>query len=107
MAAAPKWIERRYAQRRRAASAHRFSGNLAEFNVYDQLVADGWTVLTRGWPDFLAYREGEGRLIEVKAGTDRVSHAQSEMFDALLGVFNIETEIVRPGENVRRARHGQ
>jgi len=41
--------------------------NKHEIKVKAQLDAAGWQVLKRGWPDFLAIRGDEVRLIEVKS----------------------------------------
>jgi len=40
--------------------------NPTEIRVCRELEADGWVVVKRGWPDFLAYRNGRVRFIEVK-----------------------------------------
>ena len=38
--------------------------------VYDRLKAEGYTVHKNGWPDFMASRGDEVRLIEVKNAVD-------------------------------------
>ena len=40
--------------------------NETERTVAQELEAEGWTVLRRGWPDFLAVRGKELKFIEVK-----------------------------------------
>jgi hypothetical protein len=50
----------------------------AERIVYDKLVADGYTVINKGWPDLLAYKDGEVLAVEVKQGHDIVRPHQEE-----------------------------
>jgi Holliday junction resolvase len=53
------------------------------------LEAEGWEVMKRGWPDFLAVKDGKVRMIEVKPRADRkLSPAQARVAEvlALLGV---------------------
>ncbi len=40
--------------------------NEREIAVCQRLESEGWTVVARGWPTFLAYRAGQVRLIAVK-----------------------------------------
>ncbi len=40
--------------------------NPAEIAVVQHLEAQGYTVVKKGWPDFLAWRDREVRFIEVK-----------------------------------------
>jgi len=44
-------------------------GNAAEAECARCLTEEGWTVYKRGWPNFLAVKAGQLRLIEVKACT--------------------------------------
>ena len=47
--------------------------NRRESVVFNRAVEDGWEVLTRGWPDFLLYKQktNEAMFIEVKAVSTR------------------------------------
>ena len=51
--------------------------NALETKISDSLKKQGWTVLKRGWPDFLIYREQADRLlvagVEVKSDRDTLS----------------------------------
>lgn len=40
--------------------------NKRERRVAEEYEREGWEVLHKGWPDFLMFRNGEIRLIEVK-----------------------------------------
>lgn len=40
--------------------------NIPERHCYDWLTANGWKVTRRGWPDFIAVRDGKVIFIEVK-----------------------------------------
>lgn len=57
----------------------------ADLLVADALRRQGWSVLTAGWPDLLAYRDyrapGRGAVmaIELKRGNDRLRPDQTEM----------------------------
>lgn len=74
-------------------SRHRY-----ESSIYAQLVAEGYTVHTTGWPDFCATREKNGRmevrLIEVKAANDFVRGNQMRIHDALR-VKGVEVEVIQ------------
>lgn len=55
--------------------------NVAEITVAERLIADGYEVVRRGWPDFLAYNPDTGsvRFVEVKSYPDAgMSPAQRE-----------------------------
>jgi Holliday junction resolvase len=45
----------------------------------NDLKAQGWTVCRRGWPDFLAVRDGRVIAVEVKPNSDR-SFKQEQLF---------------------------
>ncbi len=47
-----------------------------EADMYEDLKAEGWTVHKHGWPDFMATRGEEVRLIEVKSITDQKRQSQ-------------------------------
>ena len=53
-----------------------------EIQAIQEYEKRGYRVLKNGWPDFLAYREIDGKLevvaVEVKAGTDTVKPEQRE-----------------------------
>jgi hypothetical protein len=69
-----KQHERWYKQRLRAmkkGDAVNFFGdrcpkNAAEAEVWHTLTNKGWRVTKRGWPDFIAYKNGKIRVVEVK-----------------------------------------
>jgi hypothetical protein len=74
-----------------------------EKNIYDELKSQGYTVHKNGWPDFMATRDTETRLIEVKSSADRRRHAQLAVHRGLknLGV-EVETRIIENPHRVRR-----
>lgn len=55
----------------------------AEQVVYDALVSKGYTVTNKGWPDFLAWKDGRAVAIEVKYGADRVWPHQNLVHETL------------------------
>ena len=77
--------------------------NAREELVKKRYEAEGWTVLRRGWPDFLAYRPAaDGQLevkpIEVKSGpNDLPSNDQQKMHELFsrLGL-PVEVEVAPP-----------
>ena len=40
--------------------------NAAESQFEQKMIADGWEVTKRGWPDFICFRDGEIMCVEVK-----------------------------------------
>ena len=80
------------------------TSNPVERQVADQLIADGWEVMKRGWPDFLAYKDGKVRFVEVKparsgkrAWTD-LRTTQLRMAEILFEAFGVEVEVMNePG----------
>ena len=40
--------------------------NIREAIIYDQYLKDGWEVYHKGFPDFLMYKDGKIKMIEVK-----------------------------------------
>lgn len=66
--------------------------NVHEQRVAAELQAEGYMVLKRGWPDFLAVRGNEVRFIEVKPSARcSLSRNQKRVADvlAMLGI-NVE-----------------
>lgn len=84
--------------RRKAEKLGDYKCTSSERMVLGRLVGDGWTVFNRGWPDFLAIRDGQIRFIEVKSGErDRPSPHQQAVFKALAWHFGIDVEVLLPG----------
>jgi hypothetical protein len=77
------------------------TSNPTERRVADRLIRDGWEVMKRGWPDFLAYRDGEVRFVEVKPPRSRkrdwtdLSTTQLRMAEILHEVFGVEVEVLK------------
>jgi len=72
--------------------------NIAEKAEYDKLCAEGWTVYRNGWPDFLAYKDGKFRFIEVKRWPDRLSNNQKIMCGALFKLTGLKLEVRQYGK---------
>ena len=54
--------------------------NYAEAMLYDIMVASGWKLTKRGWPDFLCKKDGRVVVIEVKSKRGhRLKEEQKEM----------------------------
>lgn len=73
--------------------------NAAEIAVCDHLEAEGYTVLKNGWPDFLAYRDGEVRFIEVKPHSGRRLSPRQQTMASALRPLGVTVEMMTP-ENV-------
>jgi hypothetical protein len=75
------------------------TSNDAEARCVEGLEAEGWTVMKKGWPDFLVVRDGVVRMIEVKPDASRTfSPAQRRVADAL-ALLGIEVELWYPPES--------
>jgi|SRR5271157_2131703 len=66
-----------------------------EKEVKRHLISDGWTIIYRGWPDFICLKGKEVRFIEAKSPYGRLSPHQ-EKVHAILAKFGIKVEIVQP-----------
>jgi Holliday junction resolvase len=72
--------------------------NKAEIAVLIHLSRHGWTVVNRGWPNFLAIKDGQVRLIEVKRRRGaRLTPNQQKVAD-ILAVVGLKVEILSPLE---------
>lgn len=58
------------------------TSNPAEQRVLSRLLRAGFAVFRKGWPDFIAIKNGNVVAVEVRQGKDRLSGAQ-------MGVLNI------------------
>jgi len=71
--------------------------NGPEIIVCAGLERDGWTVVKRGWPDFLAWRGHEIRFIEVKRKAGyRLRRSQAMVAKALKTSLGITVEVLSP-----------
>lgn len=70
--------------------------NAAERKVAGAFQQRGWTILTRGWPDFLIIKEEhKSRLIEVKPDHNyNLKKSQQLVADILKRDYGIEVELV-------------
>lgn len=66
--------------------------------VHGQLVRNGYRVYRHGWPDFLAVKGNEVRLIEVKSTVHVVSRVQTLMHKALAKATGKAVEVIRLDE---------
>lgn len=66
--------------------------NALEHLMKQRLEQRGWTVLSRGWPDFLCVRGKEVKAVEIKSPDDRLRQEQVTMH-AALALAGIATEI--------------
>jgi hypothetical protein len=74
--------------------------NKREIQVYNKAVLEGWEVLTKGYPDFLLYKEKENKVlfIEVKRKCKNtvkkgLSSHQSRMI-SILKRIGLQVEII-------------
>jgi hypothetical protein len=79
--------------------------NFAEIKTKMLLEQDGYVVVKGGWPDFLAYKDGRLRFIEVKSlsknGNKKKGLEQNQQLIALLleKYLGITVEVVCPWKN--------
>ena len=100
MAKRTKKTDRFAAYNRKYRSRERFRGTLTEFSVYERLLGQGWEIWPKGWPDFIAVRDGKVRLIEVKRSrSDRPTQEQREVHDVFERLLGIKVEILYPFED--------
>ena len=72
--------------------------NPVEIEVVQSLEAAGWTVVKRGWPDMLAWRDGRVRFIEVKrAPRHNLKKSQAMVAAVLLRILGVQVELLHPG----------
>lgn len=94
----------------------RWRSNNAERHIAEQLEKEGYDILSRGWPDFLAVNRRDPtdvRFIEVKPEGKHLKPQQEMVVRALAGI-GIKVEVVHSevtgvtGRPVRpNNRHGQ
>lgn len=79
--------------------------NAREFYVAEALEQEGFEVFKKGWPDLLAYRTGEIRLVEVKPPLkstglpQEMKVSQRRVAEILYEVVGLEVGVVRsPGD---------
>lgn len=68
-----------------------------EQEVKDKLEEQGWTVYTKGWPDFLCIRGKEVKAIEVKSGNDVFRGDQVQVLNTLSRFMRVRTAHPGPG----------
>ena len=73
-----------------------------EAEIYQKLKAQGYTVHKHGWPDFMATRGTEVRLIEVKSVNDTLKHSQVAVHEGLRRL-GVHVDIIRK-DNPNRKR---
>lgn len=65
--------------------------NSTETTIAQQLRDQGWQLLTAGWPDFLCFKEVDGKVrlaaIEVKSFKSKPSPHQEELLRVLANVM--------------------
>ncbi len=71
--------------------------NEPEILVAEHLIADGYRLLKRGWPDFLAVRGDDVRFIEVKPHAwRRLKPTQQDVANILYRRYGIVVEKLSP-----------
>jgi hypothetical protein len=77
-----------------------------EIVMCQDLEAQGWTVVKRGWPTFLAWRGESLRLIVVKGSAKHngLTRKQDLVARALKRYLGVTVEVIFPGEGVPEAR---
>lgn len=77
------------------------TSNDAESELAEKLENDGWLVMKRGWPDFLAVKDGQLRLIEVKPHEQhRLSPNQQQLAELLRKHAGLNVERWYPGKPI-------
>lgn len=67
--------------------------NKSENKVRKELEADGYSVLHTGWPDFIAFKPGEAKWIEVKTKGTYLATNQRRMAKALFMATKLPYEV--------------
>jgi len=70
--------------------------NKPEQVVREWLEKQGYEVTKRGWPDFIATRGDEVRLIEVKPHSGRKLAAKQRLVADALSRFGLKVELMSP-----------
>ena len=78
------------------------TSNRAELTIYRQLQSEGWEVVKRGWPDFLAHKDGQLRFIEVKPRHSRLLGFHQHKVAQWLSLLGIIVEVLAPSDHVHR-----
>lgn len=96
----PRYLTRLAPERRRPA-------NVAEGALFDELTADGWEVFKRGWPDFIAVRNGRVLIVEVKPGKNNRPKHDQEFVMQLLADHGLNVALWNPTTGYRRIMPSQ
>lgn len=67
-----------------------------EDEVLEQLESDGWDVITVGFPDIIALKDGKLRFIEVKTGHRSLNKAQKKAHNTFKK-HGVSVEVIRVG----------
>lgn len=82
-------------------------GNVPERMLFDEFTADGWEVFKRGWPDFIAVRNGQVVIVEVKPQPNsRLRHDQ-QFVTQLLADHGLNVAVWNPKTGYRRVMPSQ
>lgn len=65
-----------------------------ETKVYNELRKEGYTVLHKGWPDFLAFKDGKLRFIEVKRSRQYGLSKDQKLMHDYLSLSGFPVEII-------------
>ena len=65
-----------------------------QIKIQKHLESSGWTVLSKGWPDFICAKGKKVRVIEAKSPRGKLSHEQKKMHP-LLQMLGIKVEVLR------------
>lgn len=76
---------------------HPRTSNYSELEVLKHLELEGYSVLKRGWPDFIAVKGDEVRFIEVKP-SQPYPHLKPDQkrVASILSRFGITVEVMTP-----------
>lgn len=65
-----------------------------EVPLIQKLLSEGWTIYRNGWPDIVAIRGKEARLIEFKSANGELSKNQKQTHKILEKHFGVSVETV-------------
>ena len=68
--------------------------NKAEVRIAQKLEAEGYRVIKKGWPDFVAVKNGNIRFIEVKRSRNQTLKKHQQEMREILQAFGIEVEVM-------------
>lgn len=98
----PKHLKTKYPLGEAGLRPAKRSTNEPETALIDSLESDGWTVTKRGWPDFIAIRNGKVVIVEVKPNARHKARREQQFVMQLLADAGLNVALWSPDAGYRR-----